>query len=140
MDAPGHTVHGMLEDYTHSRCFHWHSELDVLALLAPCCSKFYSCADCHNAIEAHQLEPWPASTSPGTTALLCGVCGHGFSLTQYLSPGFDSRCPSCEASFNPRCRKHWPLYFHPELIQTCDIQPSISSSMASPSGESLPGS
>jgi uncharacterized CHY-type Zn-finger protein len=79
-----------LKDYTATRCSHWHGDLDVLALQAPCCGRFYACAQCHDEVNAapwgdgHTLEPWPAETELSTQALLCGVCKNTFSIQEYV--------------------------------------------------------
>ena len=84
--APGEPAIEGLELTKHggSRCAHWHSELDVLALQAPCCGKFYACASCHDACEDHALEPWPADTPVSQPALMCGVCRHRYSIETYI--------------------------------------------------------
>lgn len=93
--------------YGESRCSHWHSELDVLAIQAPCCQKFYACASCHDACEDHSLEPWPSSTSVEHNALLCGVCRHSYSIRAYINGPEPPRCQACGVDMNPGCKLHW---------------------------------
>ena len=100
-----------------SRCAHWHSDLDVLALQSPCCSKFYACATCHDALEDHPLQPWPADTKLSTKVLLCGVCEATFSAGQYLSGDKFCPDPACAAPFNPGCRKHWHVHFSAGMLE-----------------------
>ena len=116
MEEP--VVHGVgLERHTASRCAHWQSELDVLALLAPCCSKFYACASCHDACEEHALVPWADDTPLETKALLCGVCQSRIAIIDYMDPSRPSVCPACSAGFNPGCKTHWNIYFSAVLIE-----------------------
>jgi len=113
------SYHGVgVKEFGLSRCQHWHSERDVLALLSPCCRKYYACASCHNELEDHPLAPWPADTDVTTRALLCGVCMNTFSIAQYLGGGGE-RCPhpACGAKFNPGCKNHWHIYFSAELVE-----------------------
>jgi uncharacterized CHY-type Zn-finger protein len=115
--------HGVgVAKFQQSRCQHWHSELDVLALLSPCCHKYYSCSACHDALEDHPLVPWPAVTDPETPALLCGVCERTCTIGEYLGSG-GQRCPrtACGAAFNPGCKSHWPAYFSTDLVQRAVI-------------------
>ncbi|HEY1803534.1 MAG TPA: CHY zinc finger protein [Terracidiphilus sp.] len=93
---------------TQSRCAHYHSALDVLAIKMKCCGAYYACKDCHEALADHPIEVWLQSER-AQLAVLCGVCGHEMSIAQYLSSGY--ACPACGAAFNPGCRKHYPAYF-----------------------------
>lgn len=52
--------------------------------------------------------PWPAGRF-AEASVLCGVCKHAMTVPAYIASG--SRCPSCDAAFNPACRSHWPSYF-----------------------------
>lgn len=105
-DAP--LVWGVgLRRHGESRCAHWNSELDVLAIQAPCCQKFYACASCHDACENHSFNPWPSSTSLEQNALLCGVCRHSYSIREYINGTESPSCPACGASMNPGCKLHW---------------------------------
>jgi uncharacterized CHY-type Zn-finger protein len=101
------TVHGLDLD-PETRCAHWRSPLDVIAIRMRCCDRYYACRQCHDALEDHAASVWPSAewTQP---AVLCGVCGHALSVQQYLDS--DSRCPQCDAAFNPGCRRHHHLYF-----------------------------
>jgi uncharacterized CHY-type Zn-finger protein len=106
-----------VDTFGQSRCAHWHSELDVLALRSPCCDKFYACASCHDELEDHALQPWPAGTALSTQALLCGVCETAFSAGEYLGGGGCCPRPSCAAPFNPGCKGHWPIYFSAGMLE-----------------------
>jgi uncharacterized CHY-type Zn-finger protein len=101
------SVHGLELD-PETRCAHWRSPLDIIAIRMRCCGKYYACRECHDALETHAAEVWPLSAF-GQRAVLCGACGHELSVNEYLACG--SRCPACRAGFNPGCHKHRGLYF-----------------------------
>ena len=107
-----------LTRFAASRCAHWHSELDVLALQSSCCGKFYACASCHDECEDHPLQPWPADTPLDTEAQMCGVCRQRISILAYINGPDPPACPNpqCRAPMNPGCKLHWPLYFSRGLI------------------------
>jgi len=94
-----------------TRCVHWHSQLDVIAIKFKCCKKYYPCFSCHEEVADHKYEVWPKSEFE-QKAILCGVCGHELSIQEYMDA--DNTCPKCEASFNPGCSKHYHLYFETE--------------------------
>jgi uncharacterized CHY-type Zn-finger protein len=91
-----------------TRCAHWHSARDVIAIKMKCCGVYYACRDCHDALAGHAAKLWPPDEWD-MPAVLCGVCGLEMTVHQYLGCG--DRCPGCGASFNPGCRQHYPLYF-----------------------------
>lgn len=101
------TVHGLELD-PQTRCAHWHSALDIIALKMSCCGAYYACRDCHDALADHPAEVWPLDAFD-TRAVLCGACGHELTIDEYLACG--SQCPRCRAGFNPGCHKHRHLYF-----------------------------
>jgi uncharacterized CHY-type Zn-finger protein len=57
------------------RCAHWHAPLDIVAITMKCCGVYYACKDCHDALAAHALQPWPQSEWD-ERAMLCGAFGH----------------------------------------------------------------
>lgn len=91
-----------------TRCEHWHSELDIIAIKFRCCGEYYPCFECHSALADHPASTWPVE-SYQEPAVLCGACGSELTIETYLSCG--SKCPSCRASFNPSCELHHHLYF-----------------------------
>jgi uncharacterized CHY-type Zn-finger protein len=97
-----------------TRCIHFHSELDIVAIKFACCRRYYPCYQCHD--EAVQGEPDPHATRRwpqvewSEFAILCGACNHELSITEYRQI---ERCPHCAAQFNPGCRLHAHLYFEP---------------------------
>lgn len=95
-----------------TRCIHWSSALDIVALSHPCCGRFYPCAECHDAVAGHERTTWPMGT--GERCVLCGVCGYTMTAGEYLSTGEQGGkkgCPRCGAGFNPRCGLHREKYF-----------------------------
>jgi len=91
-----------------TRCRHYRSERDIIAIKMPCCGAYYACIDCHASLAGHPATVWPQSEWQ-TPAVLCGVCQTELSILEYL--GSDNRCPHCHAAFNPGCRNHCHLYF-----------------------------
>lgn len=103
----GTDVYGVdVDDET--RCAHYDTERDIIAIRFPCCERFYPCFRCHDAVADHPRETWPAD-GWDTEAVLCGVCGVKLTISAYLDSG--SRCPECDAEFNPGCANHYGLYF-----------------------------
>ena len=99
--------HGVELD-AQTRCAHWHSPLDIVAIKFRCCGRFFACHACHAEMETHPPEVWAASEF-AEHAVLCGACRCTMSIAEYLACG--SRCPQCDAPFNPRCALHRDLYF-----------------------------
>jgi uncharacterized CHY-type Zn-finger protein len=91
-----------------TRCAHWRSPLDVIAIKMKCCGDYYACRDCHDALSGHPAAVWPKAEWD-QPAILCGVCGVELSVRQYMA--CDNRCGACAAPFNPGCRLHYHLYF-----------------------------
>jgi uncharacterized CHY-type Zn-finger protein len=100
-------VHGVDLD-SETRCAHWHSPLDIIAIRMRCCGDYYACKDCHDALAGHPIEVWPRAEFD-QPAVLCGVCSHEMSVQAYLD--CESRCPACDTRFNPGCRHHYRFYF-----------------------------
>lgn len=91
-----------------TRCVHWHSELDIIAIKFKCCEKYYPCFSCHEEEADHEHQVWPKEEFD-QKAILCGVCGNELSISDYMSS--ENTCPHCESKFNPGCSKHYHLYF-----------------------------
>ena len=91
-----------------TRCSHYHSDLDIIAIKFKCCGRWFPCFDCHTETTDHKPHVWP-SNKRETKAILCGSCGHHLSIAEYL--GCDSKCPACAANFNPGCAAHYNFYF-----------------------------
>jgi uncharacterized CHY-type Zn-finger protein len=102
----GTAVHGATID-NQTRCVHYATVTDVIAIKFYCCRLYYPCHLCHEMSAGHQAEQWPKSLHD-QRALLCGVCSTELTITAY----FDlSACPNCSAPFNDGCRRHRQLYF-----------------------------
>lgn len=101
-----HVVHGLPVD-EQTRCAHYSTELDVLAILFPCCGRWYPCHACHEETADHAARPWGAGERE-TQALLCGRCGRTSSIREYVAT---CACAHCGGAFNPGCRRHHHLYF-----------------------------
>ena len=93
-----------------TRCAHWHSERDIIAIRMRCCGTYFACRECHDALAGHDVQVWPRAEWNQPT-VLCGACGHELTVHEYLA--CDSRCPDCAAAFNPGCKTHHHLYFEP---------------------------
>jgi uncharacterized CHY-type Zn-finger protein len=103
-------VSGELID-EHTRCVHYHSPLDIIAIRMKCCNQYYSCIECHNETAGHTAEVWPADEMD-TKAVLCGACYSEMTIREYLESG--NQCPFCQSKFNPACSNHYHLYFSME--------------------------
>lgn len=103
----GHEVRGVGVG-PETRCSHYGSDRDVVAIRFACCGTYYPCIRCHRELADHPGQRWPRD-SFDRPAVLCGVCGHELAVSEYLAA--DDRCPDCEASFNPGCREHRHHYF-----------------------------
>jgi uncharacterized CHY-type Zn-finger protein len=91
-----------------TRCAHYHSTIDIIAIKMKCCGVYYACKDCHVALAGHQIQVWPRAEW-NTLAVLCGACRAELSISEYLN--CDSKCPACQADFNPACANHYHFYF-----------------------------
>jgi uncharacterized CHY-type Zn-finger protein len=97
-----------------TRCDHYHSPLDIIAIKLKCCARYYACKDCHDALAGHPIEVWP-ETEWDQKAILCGACRAELTISAYLE--CNSRCPACYAAFNPACRNHHHFYFAGHAIR-----------------------
>ncbi|MFN8690592.1 MAG: CHY zinc finger protein [Cyclobacteriaceae bacterium] len=100
-------VHGKVID-EQTRCEHYHSPADIIAIKFKCCREYYPCFECHTEAADHPVQTWPKHEFD-TLAILCGACNTELSIAQYLNSGH--QCPACQAPFNPRCQNHYHLYF-----------------------------
>ena len=91
-----------------TRCAHYHSEIDRIAIKFFCCGIYYPCFECHQAAGCGQPNVWPKEKF-NEKAVLCGACGHELKIQEYLDCA--SSCPACQARFNPGCSLHKHLYF-----------------------------
>jgi uncharacterized CHY-type Zn-finger protein len=91
-----------------TRCVHYYSAVDVIAIKMKCCGVYYACKDCHAALAGHDIQVWPESEWL-QKAVLCGCCRTELSINEYMAS--EHRCPACGAEFNPGCKKHYRFYF-----------------------------
>lgn len=105
----GEEVHGVGLD-RETRCAHYASGRDIVAIRFHCCGVWYSCRACHDELARHEASVWPAEQSDAR-AILCAVCGTQLTISDYRNCG--STCPQCGAPFNPGCANHHEVYFEP---------------------------
>jgi putative transcriptional regulator len=91
-----------------TRCIHYHSPLDIIAIKFKCCNSYYPCYQCHEEAADHPSQVWKKEDFE-TKAIICGVCKTEMSINTYKSS--DYQCPFCSANFNPKCSLHDHLYF-----------------------------
>ncbi|WP_082799185.1 CHY zinc finger protein [Planococcus maritimus] len=91
-----------------TRCRHYRSENDRIAIRFYCCRKYFPCFACHEAVGCDNTAVWPIEQFY-QKAILCGSCGTELSIREYLDCA--SACPHCSAAFNPGCSLHQHLYF-----------------------------
>ncbi|MBS4044290.1 MAG: hypothetical protein KGZ59_10780 [Chitinophagaceae bacterium] len=101
------TLKGKLID-DQTRCEHYHSHQDIIAIKFKCCDTYYPCFECHQETTAHQTQVWNKNEF-NTLAILCGNCKQEISIKEYLLS--NHQCPNCKAKFNPKCNNHYHLYF-----------------------------
>lgn len=107
MNIHGSEVKGADVD-EQTRCAHYHKELDIIAIKFKCCGEWFPCFECHAENAEHNAEVWSLNERE-TKAVLCGVCGHQLSISEYMNCDF--ACPKCRSLFNPGCANHYDLYF-----------------------------
>ncbi|MBX0359329.1 CHY zinc finger protein [Halobacillus sp. Nhm2S1] len=90
-----------------TRCAHYHSDVDVIAIRFHCCGDYYACYSCHQEQADHEPSQWP-KRKWDERAILCGSCNHELTIHEYMK---SSQCPVCRHGFNEGCRLHYPLYF-----------------------------
>lgn len=100
-------VNGKLID-SETRCAHYNSPLDIIAIKMKCCIQYYACIDCHNELETHEVIIW-SKNEFDTKAILCGACKAELTINEYLA--CDNTCPNCKSLFNPKCSNHYHYYF-----------------------------
>jgi N-acetyltransferase len=100
-------VHGNLVD-EQTRCIHYNTPKDIIAIKMKCCNAYYACITCHNEIANHQPVVWPLHEFD-TKVILCGGCKNELTISTYLNSNYT--CPYCAAAFNPKCSNHNHLYF-----------------------------
>ena len=79
MIAEGKTIGGQLID-DQTRCIHYGTATDVMAIKFSSCHRYRACHRCHEASAGHPAERWPASQHD-RKALLCGMCSTELSIS-----------------------------------------------------------
>jgi uncharacterized CHY-type Zn-finger protein len=90
-----------------TRCIHYGSPVDIVAIKFPCCGRYYPCHLCHAETADHEATQWPRAAWD-ERAILCGECKAELRIADYLDV---TGCPECGAPFNEGCRLHSHLYF-----------------------------
>jgi uncharacterized CHY-type Zn-finger protein len=99
-------VHGATVD-KETRCVHYRSEKDIVAIKFKCCQRYYPCYQCHEEDAGHPIQRWVESEW-GTRAILCGHCQTELTIIDYMQA---VKCPACGHAFNEGCEAHYPIYF-----------------------------
>ena len=95
-----------IDDQT--RCVHYHSPLDIIAIKFKCCNEYYPCYFCHAEEAGHDAVRWSIEEFR-EKAILCGNCKNELTIEEYFNSNY--QCPHCKAQFNPKCSNHNHLYF-----------------------------
>lgn len=99
-------IKGAIDNET--RCEHYHSQNDRIAIKFYCCGAYFPCIKCHERYGCGNLKVWPRETFD-QKAILCGSCKTELTINEYLNSG--NQCPACHKAFNPGCALHYHLYF-----------------------------
>jgi uncharacterized CHY-type Zn-finger protein len=97
-----------------TRCRHYRSPIDIIAIKFKCCGGWFPCFECHAALSDHQAAVWPLDEYD-QRAILCGNCRYQLTVSEYLD--CRSVCPKCLAQFNPGCANHYHLYFEEDSLR-----------------------
>jgi len=85
-------VRGKLTD-DQTRCVHYHSDNDIIAIKFKCCDQFYPCYSCHEELAGHVAKQWPKNEW-NTKAILCGNCRAQLTIEEYMNS--NHQCPNCK--------------------------------------------
>ncbi|WP_082688167.1 CHY zinc finger protein [Bacillus coahuilensis] len=92
-----------------TRCRHYHTVQDIIALKFKCCDTYYPCYECHQELTDHEPVRFHPIQDAQEKVVLCGHCQTEWTIGEYLQS--NSACPACHSSFNPGCKSHLHLYF-----------------------------
>lgn len=84
-------IHGVGLD-KEGRCKHYHTSLDIAALLCAQCRKYYACYSCHDEMEDH---PFAATAPEEQYPVLCGNCKRKLTRWEYKQ----GSCPYCHSPY-----------------------------------------
>ena len=102
-------VYGFIVD-DETRCTHYQTKKDIIAIKFKCCDKYYPCYKCHAEAEDHKPILWEKAEYD-EKAVLCGVCRKEHTIDEYLQT---DRCLKCASFFNEACEYHYHLYWKRE--------------------------
>jgi uncharacterized CHY-type Zn-finger protein len=109
----GFQIYGaVIDDQT--RCKHYASPVDIIAIKFPCCDRYYPCYWCHEEEADHPAQVWKEEDF-SQKVILCGACGYELTIQEYMTCHYV--CPACHAKFNPGCEKHASLYFENCIVK-----------------------
>ncbi|PAU83158.1 hypothetical protein CK500_10140 [Halorubrum salipaludis] len=118
-----------------TRCAHWDSAVDVVALRFGCCETYYPCDACHDAATDHEAEPWPRDRFD-EPAVLCGACGATLTAREYLDRDSEAQRASGSRTVSGDSEGRSPSS---SRTQSDDSEPrSASGSRASPDDDACP--
>lgn len=103
------TLKGLIID-NYTRCEHYHSEIDIIAIKFKCCNTYYPCYQCHDHELTHDIDKWNTNELEYEKVVLCGNCKTELTFNEYIV----NMCKYCHAQFNPNCKLHYNLYFNLE--------------------------
>ena len=83
MICKGLHVSGNVID-SETRCAHYHTELDIIAIKFYCCDTYFPCFQCHEEAGCGNAKVWPIERFD-EKAVLCGCCGHELTINEYLA-------------------------------------------------------
>lgn len=98
----------ILDDQT--RCVHYHTDLDIIALKFKCCNTYYPCYQCHDQVTDHEVEKFDITKNDHELVVLCGGCKTELTFEEY-SRNDPISCINCSRRFNSGCKDHYELYF-----------------------------
>lgn len=107
MEIKGQIIKGKIID-NETRCTHYHTEKDRIAIKFYCCKTYFPCYQCHQEAGCGKPKQWPKDKF-NQEAIICGACGEEMTINAYLES--DHICPNCQAAFNTNCSFHKHLYF-----------------------------
>ncbi|UTR16401.1 CHY zinc finger protein [Salipaludibacillus sp. LMS25] len=91
-----------------TRCVHYHTKKDRIAIKFKCCMTYYPCIECHRETAGHPVIRWEPNDFK-EMAILCGSCWNELTIDRYVYG--KANCPFCHASFNSLCSNHYHHYF-----------------------------
>lgn len=97
------TLLGQLVD-DQTRCAHYNSDNDIIALKFKCCQTYYPCYKCHDELTNHDIQKY--SINSQENVILCGVCKLDMTFDDYKL-----LVCKCGSAFNPGCKLHYDYYF-----------------------------